>query len=217
MRTGNLNPFLPPLVAHLPTAEQVKRHAPSRVNRGLSYLDDLENTDSVVLVTSEEEAAVSRPLDRSALGVGRVLAHTGELGLELVNDALRLEVKDLDAARGGSTEPVSVGREAESVDSVTGLERVEVLAVRELPKHGDTVLATGGAERAIGRNGDGVDVAGVAVVVGLQLALAELPNLQQIERRRNFDVSVVQFLFSETVCPSFPFFLPRSRHSNNDG
>ncbi len=76
----------------------------------------------------------------------------------------------------GSAEPVTVGGEDESVDSVTGLERVEVLAVRELPEHGDAVLASGGAERTIGGDGDGVDVTGVAVVVGLQLALAELPN-----------------------------------------
>lgn len=53
-----------------------------------------------------------------------------------------------------------------------------MLAVRELPEHGDAVLATRGAERTIGRDSDRVDVASVAVVVGLQLALAELPNLQ---------------------------------------
>lgn len=52
-----------------------------------------------------------------------------------------------------------------------------MLAVRQLPQHGDTVLAAGGAERSVWGDGDGVDVAGVAVVVGLELALGELPNL----------------------------------------
>ena len=148
----------------------------------MSRLDDLQNgedTDNVVGVTGEEGLTVGGPGEREALGVGGVLANTGELGLELVNDALGLEVEDLDARSGGSAEPVSVGGEDKGVDSVTGLERVEVLAIGELPEHGDAVLSTGGAERTIGRDSDGVDVASVAVVVGLQLALAELPNLQQ--------------------------------------
>lgn len=141
-------------------------------------LENGEDTDDVVGVTGKEGLTVGGPGEREALGVGRVLANTGELGLELVDNALGLEVEDLDARGSGSAEPVTVGREDESVDSVTSLERVEVLAVRELPEHGDTVLATGGAERTIGGNGNGVDVASVAVVVGLQLALAELPDLQ---------------------------------------
>ena len=56
--------------------------------------------------------------------------------------ALALKIKDLDAGRGRSAEPVAVGREDEGVDDVAGLERVQVLALVEIPKHGDTVLAT---------------------------------------------------------------------------
>jgi hypothetical protein len=52
-----------------------------------------------------------------------------------------------------------------------------VLAVVEVPKHGDTVLATGGGEGTIWGDSEGVDVTSVAVVVGLQLALVELPDL----------------------------------------
>ena len=52
-----------------------------------------------------------------------------------------------------------------------------MLALVQVPEHGDTVLATGGSEGAIGRHGDGVDVASVAVVVGLQLELREFPDL----------------------------------------
>lgn len=52
-----------------------------------------------------------------------------------------------------------------------------MLALIEVPKHGDAVLATGGSERTIGGDGDGVDVSGVAVVVGLQLELREFPDL----------------------------------------
>jgi hypothetical protein len=52
-----------------------------------------------------------------------------------------------------------------------------VLALIEIPKHGDSVLATGSSKRTIGRDRDGVNVPGVAVVVSLELELLELPHL----------------------------------------
>jgi hypothetical protein len=91
---------------------------------------------------------------------------------------LALEIEDLDAASSGCAQPVAVGREDESVDDVTSLEGVEVLALVQVPEHGNTILSTGGSERTIGRDGNCVNVSGVAVVVGLQLELGELPDLQ---------------------------------------
>lgn len=140
-------------------------------------LDHRVDANDIVAVASKEGLAVRRPGKRQALGLSRVLAEARELGLELVDDRLALKVEDLDARRSGSAQPVAVGREDESVDDVTGLQRVEVLAVRELPEHDNAVLAARGAERTVGRDGDGVDVALVTVVVGGQLAAAELPNL----------------------------------------
>ena len=90
---------------------------------------------------------------------------------------LALKVENLDARCSRRAEPVAVGRENKGVDDVTGLERVEVLALVQVPDHSDTVLAAGCRERTIGRDRDGVDVAGVAVVVGLELELRELPDL----------------------------------------
>jgi len=92
-------------------------------------------------------------------------------------NSLGLEIEDLDGGGGSSAEPVSVGGEDEGVDDVSSLEGVEVLALVKVPKHGDTVLTTGGGEGSIGGDGEGVDVTSVAEVVGLQLALVELPNL----------------------------------------
>jgi len=63
------------------------------------------------------------------------------------------------------------------VDLVTGVEGLEVLGLVEIPEHGDTVLATGGAEGSIGGDGDGVDVTGVTDVIGLEAAGSELRNL----------------------------------------
>jgi hypothetical protein len=54
-----------------------------------------------------------------------------------------------------------------------------VLAIVQVPKHGDTILASGSSERSIGRDSEGVDVTSVAKVVGLELALVELPDLKK--------------------------------------
>lgn len=52
-----------------------------------------------------------------------------------------------------------------------------MLALVEVPEHGDAVFASGGSEGTIGRHGYSVDVSGVSVVVGLQLELGQLPDL----------------------------------------
>lgn len=101
----------------------------------------------------------------------------GELGLELVNLGLLLQVEDDDAGGSGSAEPVAVGGEDEGVDLVVGVQGVEVLGLVKVPEHGGTILAAGGAQGSIGGDGDSVDVAGVADVIGLQLAGGELPDL----------------------------------------
>ena len=138
---------------------------------------DTPSADDVVGVTGEEGLAIGGPGQADALGVTALLSGSGELGLQLIDLALLLKVEDDDAAGGGSAQPVSVGGEDEGVDLVVGIERVQVLALVKIPQHGGTVLATGSAEGAIGGDGDGVDVAGVAAVVGLQLAGGQLPNL----------------------------------------
>lgn len=132
--------------------------------------------DDVVGVAGEQGLAIRGPGQADALRVAALLAGL-ELGLELVDLALLLEVEDDDAAGGGGAEPVAVGGEDEGVDLVVGVERVQVLALVKVPQHGGAVLAAGRAERAVGGDGDGVDVSGVADVVGLQLAGRELPDL----------------------------------------
>lgn len=47
---------------------------------------------------------------------------------------------DLDAGARGSTQPVAVGAEAQSVDDVSSVQGVKVLALIEIPQHGLTVL-----------------------------------------------------------------------------
>jgi hypothetical protein len=143
----------------------------------LSSRHDAPGADLVVRVTGEKGLTVGGPGERDTLGLSALLANLDVLGLELVNLALLLEIEDDDARRSGGAQPVAVGREDESVDLVTGVERVQVLALVQVPEHGGAVLATRGAEGTVGGDGDGVDVARVTNVVSLDAASGELPNL----------------------------------------
>lgn len=56
------------------------------------------------------------------------------------------------------------------MDLVAGGEGVKVLGLVEIPEHGNSIFSTRCAERAVGGDGYGVDVAVVADVVGLDAA-----------------------------------------------
>jgi len=149
----------------------------------IMYLEgtgDLPDTDETISVSREESGSISRPGERDALGILGLLTAVEELGTELVNNGLGLEIPDLDARVGGSAQPVAVGGEGKSVDDIAGLKRVEVLGVVQVPKHDNAVLATRGAKRTVRRNGDSVDVTSVANVVSSKLALGEFPNLDDL-------------------------------------
>ena len=55
-----------------------------------------------------------------------------------------------------------------------------MLALVEVPKHGLSVFSSGGTEGAVWRDGNGVDVSGVTDVVGLQAAVSEVPDLDDL-------------------------------------
>ena len=74
-------------------------------------------------------------------------------------------------------ENIPVRTECQGVDGVGVVQSVQMLAVIEIPEHGLGVLAARGTEGAVRRHSDGVQVAGVADVVGLQLAVGQVPHL----------------------------------------
>jgi len=140
----------------------------------------LPDTDQVVRVSGEKGLAIGGPGKggaRWSLGFGGCGKN---LGLQLVDDDLAFQIPDLDGSTSGGAKPVSIGRECESVDGITAIEGVKVLALVEVPQHGLAVLATGSAKRTVGRNGDGVQVSSVANVVGLQLAVGQVPHLNEL-------------------------------------
>ena len=57
------------------------------------------------------------------------------------------------------------------------LQGVEMLVIGKVPQHGLAVLAAAGAQGAVRAEGDGVKVPGVTHVVGLQLAVGQVPDL----------------------------------------
>lgn len=138
-----------------------------------------ENKKKHTGVAGKQALAVGAPAQADGLGLAALLANDAlvELGLELVNLALLLEVEDDDAAGRRRAQPVPVRREHQRVDLVARRQAVQVLRLVQVPQHRRAVLAAGRAQRAVGRDGDGVDVAGVADVVGLDLAGRELPDL----------------------------------------
>jgi hypothetical protein len=146
----------------------------------LSPRHNTPRADHVVGVSGEQSLAIRAPGQRNTLRLTALLANGGELGLELVNLALLLQVENDDAAGGGSAEPVAVGGEDKSVDLVTSVQRVQVLRLVQVPEHGGSILATGSAKGSVGGDGDGVDVAGVTDVVGLKTAGRELPDLTEM-------------------------------------
>jgi len=138
------------------------------------------DADNVIRETTEQGLTICRPSQRNALRLTGVLSNLNKVRLKLIDNRLALEIEDLDATGGGSAEPVAVGAEDQGVDNIAGFQGVQVLAVVEVPKHSDAILTTGGGEGTIRGDGNGVDIAGVAVVVGAELALAKLPDLDNL-------------------------------------
>lgn len=63
------------------------------------------------------------------------------------------------------------------MDLVAGSQGIKMFGLVQVPEHGCAVFAAGGAEGAVGGDGHGVDVAGVADVVSLDPAGSEFPDL----------------------------------------
>lgn len=114
-------------------------------------------------------------------GTGTVAARPSMWGdnlrAQFLNGLLACQIPDLDGWTVGNAQPVTVGREAQGIDDVIVLKSVQVLAVIEIPQQSLGVLATGSAQRTIGRDGHGVKITVVAMMIVLQLAVSQIPDL----------------------------------------
>jgi hypothetical protein len=134
------------------------------------------DTNEVVSVTSEKSGTIGGPGKASA---NRDLSIFGLFGAKSVDNNLGFQIPNLDTVVSGSTEPVTVGRKDEAIDNLTGIERVETLALVQVPKHGSVVLTTRSGQGAIGRDTDSVEVSSVSDKVVAELAVGKVPDLHK--------------------------------------
>jgi len=99
---------------------------------------------------------------------------------DLVNDSLGFEIPDLNALISGSAEPVVLWRESQSVDGRSSSQRVQVLALVDVPEHSSAVRTTRGNQRTIRGDSQGVDDTSVANQVSSELAVSQVPNLDNL-------------------------------------
>jgi len=137
----------------------------------------LPDADGVVGVAGEEGLAIGGPGQGQALWLLGLRCGRDDLGTQFLDGLLACQIPDLDGWTVGNAQPVAVGREAQRIDDVIVLQSVQVLAVIEIPQQSLGVLATGGAERAIRRDGHGVQITIVAMMIVLQLAVGQIPDL----------------------------------------
>lgn len=137
----------------------------------------MPDADGVVGVAGEQGLAVGGPGQGEALWLLGLGCGRNDLRAQLLNGLLACQIPDLDGWAIGDAQPVAVGREAQGIDDVIVLQSVQILAVIQIPQQSLGVLATGGAQRTIGRDGHGVQVTIVTVMVVLQLAVGQVPDL----------------------------------------
>ena len=100
-----------------------------------------------------------------------------DLRPKVLHNVLRFKIPDLDGVLCGCAEPVAVGREAERVDDGARVQRVQPLALSQVPQQGSMVFPSGGAQRTIRTHSDGVDVPAVTLESAAELAVGEVPDL----------------------------------------
>jgi len=96
---------------------------------------------------------------------------------EGIYNNLGLKIPDLDLLIGSSTQPVTVRREAEGVDDLTSIKRVESLSLVQVPKHSSSVLSSGSTKGSIWGNTYSVEVSSVSNEVVAKLAVGQRPTL----------------------------------------
>jgi len=141
------------------------------------------DTDDAIGVSSIEGVTISVPAEGGNSGVLHLAALAEVLNgvlVEVGNDALALQVPDLDGGVSTSAEPVSVGAEGEGVDGRSGLEGVQVSAFVQVPETGCSVLTSRSTEGTVRGDSDGVQVSSVTNQVVSDLAVAKAPHLHEL-------------------------------------
>lgn len=139
---------------------------------------NLPYTNLVVAIASEQSLSVSWPGEWQALwwiGLWRIISRDSRT--KFLNHLLACQIPNFNRRSIGDTQPVAIGREAQGIDDVVVVQSVQVLAIIQIPQQSLAILATGSAQWSIGRDSDGVQISIVSIVVQLQLAICQIPDL----------------------------------------
>ena len=142
---------------------------------------DFPDSDVVVVVSSEQGVSVVRPGDGDWRG--SLLGDSTEFREGLVqggNEGSRFQIPDSEFSLGGSNEPVSGWGEDQGIDFITGFEVVQSLSFVQVPEEDLSVFTSRSAEGSVRGDGDRGDVSSVSNEVGLELAVAQSPDLDEL-------------------------------------
>jgi hypothetical protein len=104
----------------------------------------------------------------------------GLFGAKSIDNNLAFQIPNLDGIVRSGTQPVTVGRKDQSIDNFTSIQRVQTLALVQVPQHGSVVLTTGSSKGAIRRDTDSVQVSSVSDQVVAKLAVGQVPDLDKL-------------------------------------
>lgn len=147
------------------------------MNSLASWDRHLPDADLVVTVSGEQGLSVSGPGQRQALWWFGLWVVGGNSWTQFFDHLLACQIPNLDGWSISDTQPVTVWREAQSVDDIVVIQSVQVLAVIQIPQQSFAVLSSWSAQGAIGRDGNGVQVSVVSVMVQLEFAVGQVPDL----------------------------------------
>jgi hypothetical protein len=99
---------------------------------------------------------------------------------EFSNERLGFEIPDSDSRLSGSAQPVSGRGESQGIDGISSFEGVQVLSFREIPKSNSSVLSSRSTERTVRRDSGRVYVSSVTNEVSLELAVSQVPDLDEL-------------------------------------
>jgi len=136
-----------------------------------------ERERTVISISTKQSLSISTPSQTETV---IILLSLSFKRFQLFDDTLALQIPNHDTTARGSTKPVSSRRETQCVNLIFGFKGVEMFWIVEVPEHGCAVFSAWSTERAIGGDGDGVDVSGVAVVISAEFAFGQFPNLLQL-------------------------------------
>lgn len=139
---------------------------------------DLPDTNLVVAITSKQSLTISGPGQWQALWwICLWWVSAWDTGTQFFNHLFACQIPDLDWWSVSDAQPVAIRREAQGVDDVIMIQGMQMLSIIQIPQQSLAILSAWSAQWTIRWNSNGVQVSIVAIVIQLQFAVGQIPNL----------------------------------------